>query len=171
MSVVEGGLRDRFLDDSFINHVRVGLDALGWFDTGRRHPPLQLVTTHLPATEEMNVDTSTYVVVLTESVAGSDAEIGSGLTEDRVYGWVDVFANDKGLARHLAGDCRDLLRGKMPSINYDTAGFTVVNWEEYDPDDLFWVDIEDVQLDSEPDQGRDGRFHYQVSADLVEFRP
>lgn len=171
---VEGGLRDRLVAESFVRHVKAGLTAKGWFESGVPAPPVVVVTTHLPDTSEMNVDANTYVVVLVEDSSDVDAEVGSGLTEDRTTGWVDVYAKTDAIAAHLSGDVRDLLRGKLPSVGYDTAGFTVRNWFVTDPDDLedlFWVDVEDVQRDRDPDQSRATRFHYQVSAELVEFRP
>lgn len=83
-----------------------------------------------------------------------------------------MFANTKALGQHLSGDVRDLLRGKLYSIGYDTAGFAVVDPADTDvpPETLFWVDVDDVQRERDDSQPR-GVFRYQVSANLTEYRP
>jgi hypothetical protein len=165
---VEGGLRDRFIFESFAAPLRAALDDLGWFDAGRKHKPVLFSTEAVGLSTPIPVNT---IVVSTEDIDADPGELGSNLTEDRVIAWIDVYAEDDSIGRHLSGDIRDILRGKMPSISIEDPGFMVLDWEQPDPKpELFFVDVEDVMLDRSPNPTAQ-RHWFQVSCVLVEDRP
>lgn len=179
MSNIEGGLLDRLVFDSFVRMLRESLDALEWFDTGRWHDPFTLRTSPVPVKEEIPPNT---IVVTFEDATDEPGEIGSTLSIDTTVVWIDIYPVGKkpdqsmSLGRHIAGDVRDILRGKMPSVNRTDPSFMVYDLTEAgvgdsDPDELFLVQIDNVEVlrDHNPPSSP-GRFWFSVTADLVEER-
>lgn len=109
MTVV-GGLRARFLQDSFQLLVLDGLTSLGWFDPGRQHLPLVFLGE--PQDWDKPVEFNTMVVT-TRSRETEDAEVGSNFNRDQIRISVDLYVESDSLAVDLANDIRDLLRGRL----------------------------------------------------------
>lgn len=168
MSFIEGGLRDRLLFESFHAMIKDALTEIGWFQSGRQHKPINFVTTAVDLDKEIPDNT---LAVSTEDLDDEPAELGSTLTFDRVMAWVDFYAESDALGRHLQGDVRDILRGKMESIDRTDPSFMVVDMREPDPKpELFLVEIENVATVRDKRPG--GQRHwYAVSCDLIEARP
>jgi hypothetical protein len=171
MSVYEGGLLDRVVFDSFVRMVRESLDQLGWFDVAASgRTPLTLLTTPVEFHDEIPTNAA---IIQFEDHYDDPGEIGSTLTFDRTMAWVDIYPESLALGRHLAGDVRDILRGKMPSIGRDDPSFEVLDLPGgVDPPPvLFLVDITDVEIHREPKPSTTpGRFWVSVSALLEEER-
>jgi hypothetical protein len=163
-----GGLRDRMVFESFARMLKDALTELGWFDPDRAHDPIIWRTSIVPESEELPRNT---LAISTEDSSSEGIEIGSGLSEDRSVVVVDFYAQNDALGRHLAGDVRDVLRGKMPPVREDSE-FVVYDWREEPPVPLFWADIEAVALDRA--HGFDAPFRrhwFSVMAEIVEERP
>lgn len=175
MSMVEGGLRDRLVFESFALHVKTGLEALGWVGvtTGPRKPQFGFRTTPVPDVEEIPANT---IAVTFETVDMSDGEIGSNLTENSHAAWVDIYTdttdpNGYALAMQISGDVRDLLRGKMRSIGFEEPVFQLV--DNRDPDDpvvFGWCDLEDIVQERSASETRSKRWWVAVAATVVEAR-
>ena len=164
----QGGLRDRMVFESFAYMLKDGLTQLGWFEPGRSHAPLNWRTSIVPEAEEMPINT---LAVASEDVTSDDGEIGSNMSEDRFIVIVDFYAESDALGRHVSGDIRDLLRGKMPPISEDPV-FAVYDFREEPPVPFSWVDIDRVTLDRS--HGFDAPFRrhwFSILAQLVEARP
>lgn len=166
MTTYVGGLRVRLIQDNLFDMIQDSLDALGWFDSGRDHNPVEMVE------EEPNWEepiTPNKISVLIESIDDFEAEMGSNLMEERHNVFVDIYAEDDATGMHLSNDIRDILRGKFPSI-----GRTVSRMDVYDktlatPAQIFAVDIENSRWD----RGRSFseswlRHWFVVSCDLVD---
>lgn len=162
-----GGLRDRMVFESCASMIHAELDTLGWFDADRAHAPINWRTSIVPENEELPINT---LAISSEDSRHYDMEIGSGLSEDRMIVIVDFYAESDALGRHLAGDVRDILRGKMPPGRTDPS-FTVYDYRDTPPTALFVAEVEGVMLDRS--HGFDAPFRrhwFSVLAELVEER-
>lgn len=166
MAEIVGGLRARLIHDSLFHMVDDGLHRLGWFDAGRRHRPLQIVARPMGLDEEVPLNT---IAIADANDIGTGAEMGSNATTDTWTFYVDFFAQDDSLGKHVIHDIKDLLRGKMPSHGYGNPVLRVYDWRDDPPTPLFFCDLEDVMADRahnfpHPWQ----RFWYTVRLDVVD---
>lgn len=125
--VIYGGLRDRMIEQALWDTITAGLSALGWFDAGRYHEPINFVARAVDATVEVPVNT----LALSGDPFDADLiELGSTLAEERRTFWVDFFAENDALGKHLIGDVRDLLRGRMPHVGRDRPILEVYDYTQ-----------------------------------------
>lgn len=144
MSTYVGGLRYRLVVDSVYETVRASLAALGWFDAGRQHAPINLRPEPVDWDEEVPPNT----IAVSASISSSEpAEMGSNLEDETHAFYADVFAENDSLGRHLAHDLRDILRGKFPSIGRGRPSVQVFDMTVDPPVPLFYVDIDNVVAD------------------------
>jgi hypothetical protein len=161
----QGGLRDRMVFECFANMVKSSLTTLGWFESGRSHAPINWRTSIVPEHEELPINTLTCA---SEDVRSEELEIGTGLSEDRTVVILDFYAENDALGRHVAGDIRDILRGKLVT---DHPGFVVYDLRESPPVPFSFAEIEGVMLDRA--EGFDAPFRrhwFSVLCELVEER-
>lgn len=137
MTTITGGLRYRLIERSLHSTVRAGLETLGWFDSGRQHKEINCIAHQYDLDETVPLNT---VAVSCDDVEGEDAEMGSNLAEQSIDMWVDVYAENDAVGKHLADDVRDLLAGRL-------AGRTDPAFDVTDLDDVvvFRVEIEDLR--------------------------
>lgn len=169
MSTYVGGTRMRLISDSVYFMIRDALTALGWFDNGRHHAPIQMLRGEVPWDEPVQVNT---LVVGDVNVTGDDAEMGSNLTEDRWTVFVDFYAEDDSVGKHMAGDVRDILRGKMPSVGRGRPIVTVLDYASgtMPAPELFDVEVEFVVLDRAHNAPKPWmRYWYSVRCDLIDL--
>lgn len=159
MTTLVGGLRARFIHDSTFETLRAALDALGWFDSGRRHLPINLIPTAAEWDAEIPLNT---VAVSSTNTSGEDAELGSNLIDDRTVFYVDIYAQDDALGKHLAYDVRDLLRGKMPSIGRARPVLDVLDLSQVPPAPVTIAEIDNVVVDRANSFARDWEKHWWV---------
>ena len=159
MPTIVGGLRARLIHDSAFNTIRAGLDALGWFDEARRHAPIIMRATPAGNDEQIVFNT---IAVSSSDVADDPAEMGSLLTEDRWVFYVDIYAEDDVVGRHLAHDIRDVLRGKATSAGRTGPVLPVYDYRLATPVELFRCDIEDVMVDRAVNFPRPWQRHWWV---------
>lgn len=150
MTEAIGGWRDRLIWESCHRALHDALEDLGWFnDLGNASKPIDPIVWSTKSLKDDEVIPPNFLVLSSEDTDGDSAEIGSSLTEDSVEMWLDFYPVNDALGRHLMGDVRDLLRGKMPTVGFSEAGLMVVDYRpaslsDTSGEDLFWVDIEGV---------------------------
>lgn len=145
---VVGGLRSRLIFDNLFYLIKDNLTTIGWLngDGSRRHQPVNLVVEAQDLTTEVPINT---LSISDENVSSEPWEIGSQLTQDTRYYYVDLFAESDPVGKHLIGDVRDILAGKFASL-----GRTAPVLEVYDlrnngqPNTLlFTCDLIDIRVD------------------------
>lgn len=139
-----GGTRMRLIRDSFHHMVNTSLEDLGWFDTGRSHNTVQLVTSPIDPSQEL---TPNIIGVSPEDMSSMEDELGSNLEELRWDFYVDIFAESDVLGLHLMGDLRDTLKGKLPSIGRTGPSFQVYDFRTTTPSELFVCQLENIQVE------------------------
>lgn len=128
----DGGLRDRLIHESLYKNIEAFLTSIGWFGAGREHQPIIMVD-EFP-------DTDGEVALNTLAVSMGDGggilhEMGSQLEDHEIVFFVDFFAENDSLGRHLRGDIDDYLKSNPIQAVYDyTQGgdpqFTTVEVDE-----------------------------------------
>jgi hypothetical protein len=151
---VAGGLRGRLIFDNIYLLLKNNLESLGWINgnAGRRHQPISLVVESQDLTTEVPVNT---LALSDENVSSRPWEIGSQLTEDTRYYYVDFFGESDPVAKHLTGDVRDILQGKYASLGrtapvlivYDLRNNNNANPTPPPLPVLFSCDIIDIRVD------------------------
>lgn len=142
---IVGGLRARLIYDSFWHMLDDALSALGWYAMGTQHDPVALA----PEPVDFNKDIPLNTVALAELTSRSEgAEMGSNLEDDTTTFYVDFFAEDDAMGKHLIGDVRDILRGKIHAIGRSAPMLVVRDWRQPDPKPvLFTCEFQDVVPD------------------------
>lgn len=111
---LRGGLRDRMLRHSVGEHIREELAALGWFDSGRQHRPLNIVDGF--PTAEVPINTLAFS---TNMAYGMSFEMGSRAEEHLTAMFVDIFAESDALGLELVGDIYAFLKENPHLPVYD----------------------------------------------------
>lgn len=142
MSMYVGGTLHRLISDNLFNMVHDSLGDLGWFGANRKHRPIHLIPESVDDRETVELNT---VAISDEDVDDEDIELGSLLAEYRFTYYIDVYAESKAIGQHLAGDIRDLLKGRFGSIGRDSPTLTVWDLTQASPhQELFVAQIENV---------------------------
>lgn len=143
MSIPVGGLRNRLIKESFYRMLRAALDDLGWLDTDEWFDPVTVRSTFVDDEEEI---VPNVVALADDDQLSAELEMGSNLTEFRLPYFIDVYAQSAAVGQHLATDIRDILQGRFPSIGRNASNFTVMNYAQATPTDLFTCDIEEIEV-------------------------
>ena len=130
--VLEGGLRDRMLFDSVMNAVVNHLATQGWFDAtvydggSRQHRPLT-VTDEFPDPEGTSEVALNTLAFSWNDGVGVDIEMGSKQEEHFTAMFVDFFAENDGVGRHVIGDVYAFLKKNraIPVYDYRQATPTI----------------------------------------------
>lgn len=168
MTIPQGGLRERLVYDSFHKMLSDALDALGWFDSVPSRFDVHLL--HGPADINETIEYNTIAVVDLDE-PGQEWELGSSLTEHRWTYFVDVFAEDDSVSRHLAYDIRAILEGKHTAAGRTTPTLNVLDFTVAEPyPTLFVAEFEDVLVEHPQDSSKPWLTHWRsVKTDLVYF--
>lgn len=148
MTEYTGGLRNRLVSDSVYNLVGYVLDQLGWLDTGRDYRNIELRSEPYEHNVEIPLNS---VIVVTTHTTDDDAEMGSNMGEVRTVYYVDFYAENDALGKHLTHDIKDALLGRMPAIGRIGAVLHVRDWTMATPPIIFYCDIENVMVDKAVD--------------------
>jgi len=143
MAIV-GGLRARLIRESLYHMIDNALTALGWYDSGRPHEPIDFKSYPVDWNEEIALNT---LSLADEDMTDREDELGSSLTENRWVFYVDFFGENDALALQLVRDIRDICGGRFPSIGRTGSTFTVYDYRQATPPALFSCDIEDIETD------------------------
>lgn len=144
MSIVVGGQRTRFIVDSLYLMVQEALAALGWMDVGREHDPIIFRDDPVGVDEEVPYNTIAFEDTISSD---SEAEIGSLLTIDDITVFIDIYAESESLGRHLSGDVRDILRGKLPAVGRNAPVLDVYDFNQATPVPVFTCQLERIRTD------------------------
>ena len=142
--MIVGGKRDRLIEMNFTDMIEDSLTALGWFDSDNSLMDGTLEILDEPVDSIIEVKPN-KIAVTAENSFGEDAEMGSGLENIRWEYYVEIFAESKAVGKHLSGDIRDILKGKMPSIGRSEPLFVVYDTTVATPPELFTCGIEEVE--------------------------
>lgn len=148
MTVLAGGLRTRMIFDNLYTVINGGLSDLGWYGSGRRHQPITTVVEAQDITHVVAVNT---LALSDENVATELWELGSTLSQDTRYYYVDFFGESDAVAKHLIGDVRDILLGKLSSIGRTSPTLQVYDLRQATPPLLFECDVVNVRVDRSHD--------------------
>lgn len=144
MSQVVGGLRAQYIRESIYRMLHQSLTDLGWFDAGRKHKPLSF-----PGVTETNDNEIPInrIALNDEDMYDNDLEMGSnGVVVEWTY-WVDFYAQNDSLGKHVIYDIKDILGGRMSSIGRDYPNVQVYDFKMATPVPIFKVGIEDIVVD------------------------
>jgi hypothetical protein len=137
-----GGLRARLLHDSLQEAVKDGITALGWFDPGRSHRPIQFL--NAPAAWDSEI-TANSMVVTARSRITDWVEVGSALSQDLVVMGVDIYGETDSFTSHIANDVRDLLRGRLP-VGPQRGSLAILDYRMATPTPLGHAVITEVRV-------------------------
>lgn len=141
-----GGLRARLIHDNLFNMLHDGLAEIGWLDANRQHKPIHVRKTQVGREEKVEPN---IVCISADDVKGTQAELGSELTDNEWYYYIDVYAEDSTLGLHLGTDVRDLLSGKYTStVSRPGPDISIydLTMQSATPIELFVVEIQNVDL-------------------------
>jgi hypothetical protein len=144
MTVLAGGLRSRMIFDNLYNLIQSNLTALGWFESGLRFQPIVMVNEQQDTTTPVQINT---LAVADAPVSSVLWEVGSELTEDTRWYFVDFFGESDALAKHVIGDVRDILLGKFASIGLSAPVLPVYDLRQPTPPFLFSCQITNMRQD------------------------
>lgn len=168
--IVVGGLRGRLIFDSIFVTLQSGLTALGWIngDGPRHHQPVTLVMEQQDVYTEVPINT---MALTDENVVSDPWEIGSVLSEDTRYYYIDFFGESDAVSKHIIGDVRDLLLGKMPDIGPTGPEIKVYDYRvKPNPPKLFSVEIMNVRVDRSHEMGRPWLRHwYSIQFQAIDY--
>jgi len=139
-----GGLRSRLIFDSVYHTIKDGLKYLGWFDGGRRHAPIFFVAEPQETETEIPLNT---VALSDENINSKPIELGSELAEHTRWFYVDMFAEDDAVGKHLIGDIKDILEGRMPSIGRSGPVVDIYDYRMATPQQVATCYVQNVQVD------------------------
>lgn len=157
---LEGGLRDRMLIESLGNHIETHLNSLGWFDAGREHEAINMITGFPRDTDDVPLNTVAFTV---EVAAGEDAEMGSRAEVHATAFFVDMFMENDAIGWHLSGDIYHFLKKNPVLAVYDYT-------DDLEPVD-FHVQLSDVDR-RKPTRATNPwqRYWFTVSCIAEDFR-
>lgn len=122
--VLRGGLRDRMVFHSVMEDLRAELQAQGWLDAtvydtipgSRQHRPITIVDEYPEDDTEVDLNT---IAFSWGNAEGQDMELGSKQEVHYQAIFVDVFAENDAIGRHLIGDLYAYIRENMQFDVYD----------------------------------------------------
>lgn len=143
---LEGGLIDRLVEDAAHAMYADALTTLGWFASHPSRQPVLFTTEPLPPGQEIKPN---LLALTSDDMPPDEVELGSDLAEYAHTFYLDIYAEDDSVGKHLAGDCRSIAEGKMPSAGRTTRALPV--WAPgADPDvdePAFVALIEDIVME------------------------
>jgi len=101
MAALTGGIRYRMTLESVARNIESYLQGLGWFDAGREHAPIVVLDEYPDDKDEVALNTLAFSMGDTFT---NPTELGSQAEEFSIPMFVDFFAENDGLGRHLTGD-------------------------------------------------------------------
>jgi len=136
--MVQGGLRTRLTIESVTKAIEAYLDGEGWFDIGREHLPVTLLDEFPGDNDEVALNTLAFSA---DGGSGVSAEMGSLAENHFMSLFVDFFAENDALGRHLIGDVYYFLKTNpaLPVYDYtDTTPFPILFHVHVEEEDVDW---------------------------------
>ena len=167
MTTYVGGIRLRLIKDSFYEMVNQALDDRGWFDSNRRHKPIEFLRDRVDPDDQIIPN---KISLATDDMLSYEAELGSGLEENVWAFSLDIFAESDDLGLELAGEIRDILRGKIPSIGRSEPSFSVLDYTAASPSHLFYCEIQEIEFGKiRNTQKPYNRYWWTVVCDVIDY--
>lgn len=166
--MITGGLRTRYISDSVRVGIIAALEALGWFDDGRRHAPLEFAA---KPEEWMEVVALNTFSITMEDLHEDESELGGVAVDDTHTFFFDFYAENDSLGRHLAWDVHDIAMGKFPSIGRHSPVFDLYDFQAATPAALHQLEVERVavqKVDGFPRPWQ--RYWWTVRIDVIDDR-
>lgn len=144
MAQVVGGLRAQYIREAVYQELYRSLEELGWFNPGRKHKPITF-----PGITETNDNEIPInrLALSDEDQYERPLEMGSNATENQWTYWVDFYAQNDSLGKHVIYDVKDILAGRMSSIGRAHPRIQVYDYQMATPEPIFTVEIEDIVTD------------------------
>lgn len=139
-----GGLRARLIHESIYKAILEALTALGWFDPGRNHSPIQFLSTGVETHENVTVNTA---ALADWDITEVDQELGSHLSGVRHTYFVDFYAENDAVGIHFSQDVKDLIGGRMASVGRTDPSFVIYDYQQATPPEIFTVFVENIVVD------------------------
>lgn len=166
MTTIVGGLRARIIRDSLYHMLHDSLDALDWFDAGRRHRPIVFTGTSTDRQTEIALNT---LVLSDDNLTETEYELGSNGIESTWTFYIDFYAEDDDVGKHLIHDVRDILGGRMSTIGRTYSNCPVYDYRMATPTIVFTVDLERIIVDRAHDFPKQWQKHwYACRFDVVD---
>lgn len=166
MTTIVGGLRARLIRDSLYYMLHDSLDQLGWFSVNRRHQPINFTGTDTERLTEIPINT---VALSDDNLTENDYELGSNGVESTWTFYVDFYAEDDSVGKHLIHDVRDILGGRMSTIGRVAANCAVYDYRQATPSVIFFVELEHIIVDRAHDFPKAWQKHwYACRFDVVD---
>ena len=146
--MIVGGLRTRLIRESLFQTVYSSLESLGWFDTNRKHKPINFRSHPMPRNVEIPPNS---VILVDAGISNSPGEMGSNFTNFDLTFYFDIYAENDAVGMHLAVDIRDILQGRFNSIGRSLANIDVYDYSLSTPVQFCTVAVTDVVIDSAQD--------------------
>lgn len=144
MTTIVGGLRARLIHDSLWNCLHGALGRLGWLLPNQQFMPINFIASRVPAQTEVPLNT---LALSDEAMRSVDLELGSTAVETRWTYYVDFYAENDVIGKHLIHDIRDVLGGRMSTIGRNDPSVVVYDYRQATPLRVFTVGIENVLVD------------------------
>lgn len=162
-----GGTRDRLIHDSLYNYVKGGLGAIGWFNSGRQHAPLDIIPEQKDWDTELEPNT---ITIAPAGVMDEEWELGSFGNQNTTVFYIDVYGENEALGLQISGDIRDILRGKFATLGYGHPTLPVFDYTQATPTQIFYCDIEGVRRDRAQNfPHRWQKYLYVVKLEVVDY--
>lgn len=132
--MVDGGLRDRFIQDSVFEQVNTALTTLNWFALDAIHTPITVVYSYPDDQDPVQKNT---LAMSTGNAMSEYVELGSLTHAKSSFLFFDFYAENESVAQHLIGDIDHFLM-KNPTLDvYDYENAKAV---------LFQIQVEDTNI-------------------------
>jgi hypothetical protein len=162
-----GGMRKRLIRESLYQMLYESLAALGWFDAGRQHEDISFRAEPVDPQDPIPINT---IGLADENDNAIDIELGSNFSEHRWTFYVDFFAEKDSLGLHVSGDIQDILEGRIDSIGRTDPIFTVYDYDQATPPNLFTCQISLVMRDKALTWSKPHQKHwYSVRFDVLDY--
>ena len=139
-----GGLRARLIRESLYQMLWDSLDVLDWFDAGRKHQPVQFLSTGVDDREAVVVNTA---VLVDWDFTEEYDELGTLLSDHRQTYYVDFYPENDAIGLHLVQDIKDILGGRVSAIGRTMPNLPVYDYSQVTPPLLFYCRLEDPIID------------------------
>lgn len=158
--MADGGLRDRLIHEAIYTSIETELTTLGWLDAGREHLPITIVD-EFPD-ENAEVAHNTLAISMGDG-GGVVAEMGSNAVDEEIIFFVDFFAENDSIGRHVRGDIYNFLKAAeyIPVLDYTQVG---------DPE-IFRVEIQNEIDKRKPERAvqKWQKHWYVVSFSVIDY--
>jgi hypothetical protein len=148
MTTLVGGLRVRMIRESLYQMLHDSLDQLGWFNTNRKHAPINFPSDPADRDEQIPLNTLSVSV---EDMTDRETGLGELEVEEEVTYYVDFYAENDAIGLEMIHDIRDILAGRHLAAGRSRPQFDVYDYRQATPPVVGVAQIEDIFTDKARD--------------------